>query len=112
MSATAFGTSAVRSTIAGTLPGPTPYAGFPELYAERTIAAPPVARITEVSRWRISSVVPSAVGTSRMVTRSSGAPASAAARCNTSTAATEHRAARGWGENTMAFRAFTAISAL
>ena len=28
---------APRSTMAGTFPGPTPYAGFPELYAARTI---------------------------------------------------------------------------
>jgi len=40
---------------AGTFPGPTPYAGLPELYAARTSPVPPVARITPTSCWRMSS---------------------------------------------------------
>ena len=45
----AASTSALRSTYTGTLPGPTPSAGLPALWAARTIGVPPVARISEVA---------------------------------------------------------------
>ncbi len=49
IAAAAAGMSALRSTYAGTLPGPTPRAGLPVLCAARTIGVPPVARIIDVA---------------------------------------------------------------
>ncbi len=98
--------------IAGTLPGPTPKAGFPELYAARTMSEPPVARITAVFRWRISSCVPSSVGADIASTRSRGAPARSAASAMIRTASSMHFTARGCGHITIALRPFTLISAL
>ena len=45
ISLTACSTSASLAIKAGTLPAPTPKAGFPQLYAALTIALPPVAKI-------------------------------------------------------------------
>ena len=61
MSRAAFDTSADASTNAGTLPGPTPNAGLPELYAARTSPMPPVARITAVRLLFMPASVPSIV---------------------------------------------------
>ena len=63
--------------IAGTLPAPTPSAGFPLEYADLTIPGPPVARI--ISAVDISRFVSSKLGTSIQAIISSGAPASTAA---------------------------------
>ena len=52
-SATASG-SASAHTQTGALPGPTPIAGVPELYAARTMPAPPVARMNATSEWRMN----------------------------------------------------------
>ena len=45
---TVNGTSALLPIKTGTLPGPTPIAGLPELYAARTSAVDPVASIMAV----------------------------------------------------------------
>ena len=73
---------------------------------------PPVAITTEVRRWRISSVVPSSVTSSRHCTSAGGAPACSAARASTSIVATAHRTPRGCGAQTTAFPDFTADRAL
>ena len=67
--------SAVRSTSAGTFPGPTPQAGFPERYAARTTAVPPVATITSVVGSLISASISGIVGSSTTWMQPSGAPA-------------------------------------
>src|SRR5688572_5472455 len=41
-------TSASAHTHAGVLPGPTPIAGFPQLYAALTTDGPPVARMSPI----------------------------------------------------------------
>ena len=48
-------TSADLSIKAGPFPAPTPIAGVPEEYADLTIALPPVASISEVNSFLISS---------------------------------------------------------
>ena len=98
--------------MAGTLPGPTPYAGFPAAYTARTMSAPPVARITAVSLWRMSAFVPSSVGTVIELMRPAGAPAPSAASSNTRAVSTTLRVARGCGDITIALRALTEIIAL
>src|SRR5207249_2963059 len=49
-SCTAFLTFAERSMYAGALPGPTPYAGLPALYAARTRPMPPVGPRNDADR--------------------------------------------------------------
>src|SRR5215468_5822783 len=64
---------AVSSITIVALPAPTPYAGFPELYAAFTIAGPPVAIVK--SQIDINSCAKGILGFSRHWTMSSGAPA-------------------------------------
>jgi len=77
------------------LPGPTPYAGLPELYAARTRPMPPVARMTATSRCFISSCVPSSVTVVIQPTEPAGAPARDAASDMISTLRVMQRAAAG-----------------
>ena len=58
----AFSKSADKSTYTGALPGPTPIAGLEEEYADRTIAEPPVANVTDVLEDFISSSIRGIVG--------------------------------------------------
>src|SRR5579859_5152251 len=96
----------------GTLPGPTPSAGFPELYAARTRPVPPVARIMEVNRCRINSSVACVVGALRHPIEPSGAPAFRAASYITRAVSRMQRTADGCGLITMAFRALRAMRIL
>ena len=104
----ALATSAVASTSAGTLPGPTPSDGLPERYAARTTAVPPVATITSTPRSPISASISGIVGSSTTWRHPSGAPADTAACARTPTASTETLRARGWGETTTALRVISA----
>ena len=70
---------------------------------------PPVAMITETSLQCISSLVAPMVGMVMQLITPSGAPAARAASRITSAAFRVHLAAEGWGENTMALPALTAI---
>ena len=65
--------------IAGTFPGPTPNAGFPDEYADLTIPGPPVAKMQLMSGWCNNILVKSIDGTSIQPMISFGAPASIAA---------------------------------
>ena len=69
--------SAVSSIIAGLLPGPTPRAGFPELYAAATMPGPPVAKMVSASCIRV--LVSSIEGLSTQQMMSRGSPAFSAA---------------------------------
>src|SRR6185295_2494568 len=69
--------SAVSSITIVALPAPTPYAGLPELYAERTIGGPPVAIVR--SQLAISSCASGMLGVSMHCSRSTGAPSDASA---------------------------------
>ena len=109
---TASGISAVRSIKAGPFPGPTPMAGFPEEYAARTMASPPVASITPMERFFSSSFVASMVVRRIQPTVPSGAPASLAARLMISTVSRMHFFALGWGLITMELPALTDIIVL
>src|SRR6266850_1254283 len=60
--------SAVSSITIVALPAPTPYAGFPELYAAFTIAGPPVAIVR--SQMLISSFASGMLGGSELTQRS------------------------------------------
>ena len=111
-SATALSTRAVRSMMAGTFPGPTPYAGLPAPYTARTMSEPPVARITAVSLCRINAFVPSSVATVIELMRPGGAPALTAASSRRRAVSTTHFVALGCGDMTMALRALTEIIAL
>ena len=95
MSLTACFTSALRSMNAGTLPGPTPNAGLPALYAARTIAEPPVATITEILLFFISSSVACMEVLLRQLTSPAGPPAFSAASCSSCAAAQLHLIALG-----------------
>jgi len=75
ISETAFETSAVRSIKTGTLPGPTPNAGFPDEYAALTRPIPPVARMTAVFLCFMRVSVPSIVDVERQWIASGGRPA-------------------------------------
>src|SRR5438876_9264848 len=97
---------------AGALPGPTPYAGLPELYAARTRPMPPVARITATSRCFISSCVPSRVTVVIHPMDPAGAPALQAASDMISTERVMQRTAAGCGLTTIAQRALSAINTL
>src|SRR5690625_6803518 len=90
MSAAALSMSLDRSTYTGTLPEPTPYAGLPLEYASRTIAEPPVARMTSVSGCSSSALVPSSVTSVMQAKRSRGAPAPYAASATTFSASAVH----------------------
>ena len=93
--------------ITGTLPGPTPMAGFPEEYAAFTIPGPPVARITSTDF--ISSLESSMVGSSIHPIMPSGAPAFTAASSTILAASMVHFLALGWGLMMMAFLVFRQI---
>ena len=108
----AAATSAVWSTSAGTLPGPTPMAGLPERYAARTTATPPVARMTSVVGSLISASISGMVGSSTTCTQPSGAPASTAARARWWAASADTSRASGCGLTTTAFRVISASSTL
>ncbi len=97
---------------AGALPGPTPYAGLPALYAARTRPMPPVARITATSRCFMSSCVPSIVTVAIQLIAPAGAPARPAASAITSATRVMHLTAAGCGLSTMAQRALTAMRIL
>ena len=71
-----------------------------------------MARITEVSRQRISSCVASRETSSRASSASGGRPAPWAAACMTRTVSRMQRRADGWGLITTAFLALIAMSAL
>ena len=112
MRLTASGMSAERSMNEGPLPGPTPSAGLPELYAACTMAEPPVARMMPVSLLDMSSLVACMVVVSMTPMRPAGAPAFAAASCTTRTAAVVHFLAPGWGLTMMALPALSEMSDL
>src|SRR3712207_2430951 len=96
--------SALASTRTGTFPGPTPIAGLPELYAARTTAVPPVARMTSVRGSSISAVTNGTVGSATHWTTPSGAPAATAASASAAAAALQHSRAIGCGLITIAFQ--------
>ncbi len=108
----ALARSAVPSTSTGTLPGPTPMAGFPELYAARTTAAPPVATITLVRSSAISALISGTDGSSTTWMMPSGAPAATAAAASVRAASAEHSRASGCGLTTTALRVIRASRAL
>src|SRR5215510_7893626 len=104
MSCTAFGTSAVRSTHTGTLPGPTPNAGLPDEYAARTSPIPPVARITAVCLCFIKVSVPSIVAVVMQPIASAGSPSLTPASRMTRAVSLIHFAADGCGDSTTVLR--------
>ncbi len=112
ISCTAFGTSAVRSTHTGTLPGPTPNAGLPDEYAARTRPIPPVARITAVCLCFIKLSVPSIVAVVMQPTASAGRPSLTPASRITRAVSLIHFAADGCGDSTTALRDLIAIRIL
>ncbi|MNV21575.1 hypothetical protein D3C71_1125140 [compost metagenome] len=112
MSVTAWSMSALFSMKAGTLPGPTPRAGLPQLYAALTIAAPPVARIRATSGLFIRALVLSIVGCSIHWMQFSGAPAFTAASCRIFAAAALQACADGWKPNIIGLRVLMEINAL
>ena len=85
----ASGRSAVASTSTGTLPGPTPSAGFPERCAARTTAVPPVATITSVTGSDISASTSGTVASGTTWIVPSGAPASVAAAASSRAASVQ-----------------------
>lgn len=107
---TAILISAVSCIIAGTFPGPTPIAGFPEEYAALTIPGPPVAR----TRFEllITALDNSKVGSSIQPIISFGAPACTAASKTILAAIIVDFLALGWGEKIIPFLVFKAIKAL
>ena len=112
MSLTARPTLAVRSMNAGTLPAPTPRAGLPHEYAARTMALPPVARMSATPGWFMSSPDASIDGSSIHWMQLAGAPAATAASRTILAAATEQFCADGWKPKTMGLRVFSAMSDL
>src|SRR6476646_9802677 len=103
---------ALFSMEAGTLPAPTPSAGFPHEYAARTMALPPVARMSAMPGWFISAVVAAIDGCSTHWMQCSGAPAATAASRTTRAAATDDACALGWNANTIGLRVLSAMSDL
>ena len=95
ISRTAFRTSAVFSTKAGTLPGPTPMAGLPLLWAALTMLVPPVDKIMLTRGSFISAAAALIPGSERQLISPSGAPALTAASANTFTDASVQRPAMG-----------------
>src|SRR5690606_738829 len=112
MSLTARLSFADFSTYAGTLPAPTPSAGLPHEYAARTIALPPVARMSATPGWFMSVLVAVIDGWATHWTQCAGAPAATAASRTTRAAATEEAWAPGWNANTIGLRVLRAMSAL
>ena len=76
------------------------------------MAPPPVARMSRVLSWRISSLVASRVGVEMHPTAPAGAPAASAARRTTFTVSRMQFTALGWGEKTMGLPAFMQIMVL
>src|SRR5581483_11853728 len=95
---------AVASTSTGTLPGPTPMAGVPELYAARTTGTPPVATITDVRSSVISALISGTLGSSTTWITPSGAPAATAAAAIVRAASAQHSLASGCGLSTTTLR--------
>ena len=112
MSLTARPTLALFSMKAGTLPAPTPSAGLPQEYAARTMAFPPVARMSATPGWFISSPDASSEGSSTHWMQFAGAPAATAASRTILAAATELRWADGWKPKMIGLRVFSAMSDL
>ena len=112
MSLTARPTLAVFSMKAGTLPAPTPRAGLPHEYAARTMALPPVARMSATPGWFMSSPDASSEGSSTHWMQFAGAPAATAASRTILAAATELRWADGWNPKMIGLRVFSAMSDL
>ncbi len=110
MELTEFTTSAESSMMAGLLPGPTPRAGVPELYAALTMPGPPVARMMSASDMRV--LVATRDGFSIQPTMPAGAPASTAASSTMRAASVVHFFARGCGLIMMALRVFRHSSVL
>ena len=108
----ASGRSASSATKTGTLPGPTPIAGVPELYAARTTAVPPVATIRLVRSSVISAWISGTDGSSTTWITPSGAPAATAAAASVRAASAEHSRASGCGLTTTALRVMRASSDL
>src|SRR5258705_11669792 len=104
--------SAVFSISTGTLPGPTPYAGFPLEYAAFTMPLPPVERIAAVRRCRISSFVASRVALLMHWMIPSGAPAFTAAAAITAAVSQVQFFARGCGLITIALPALSEMRIL
>lgn len=104
--------STSASTYAGALPGPTPSAGLPEVYAALTMPGPPVARIVATPSWRMRAPVASMDGCSIHWIQFSGAPAAMAASRTILAAATEHFCANGWKPKTIGHRVLSAIKDL
>src|SRR5512139_812759 len=108
----ARGISAERSTYAGTLPGPTPYAGLPTEWAARTMSEPPVARITATYLCFINSCVPGRETFVMQEISPFGIPARSPASAMMRMVSAQHLAAKGCGATTMAFLALTEIRVL
>src|SRR5208283_1657577 len=89
--------SAVFSRYTGVLPGPTPSAGFPELYAALTALGPPVASISATSLCCIRYALSLSVCNSRQLNTPSGAPCFSAVSYISRTASVQHLHAFGWG---------------
>src|SRR5580704_13029289 len=92
------------------LPAPTPYAGFPELYAAFTMAEPPVAIVR--SQTAISSWARGMLGFSRHWMASAGPPALHTAARRTRVVASAVLRLIGCGEKTTASRHFSALIAM
>src|SRR5579859_4185710 len=103
MSTTAVLRSADFSRYTGVLPGPTPRAGLPELYAAFTTPGPPVASIRPTALWRIRNALSASVGASTQVKTPSGAPCFTAVSYMIRRASEQHRQALGCGLNNTAF---------
>ena len=106
MEFTAMRMSAVSSMMTGVLPGPTPNAGLPELYAAATMPGPPVARM--MSEERMTVLVSSSDGTSIHAMMFLGQPARSAASRTMRAASMVQPFARGCGLITMALRVLSA----
>src|ERR1700684_4723671 len=87
--------SVLASTSTGTLPGPTPIAGVPDVYAARTTGTPPVATITCVRSSVISALISGTDGSSTTWMTPSGAPAATAAPASGLAASAQHSRASG-----------------
>ena len=112
ISFTALGNTHVFSTYAGTLPAPTPKAGFPHEYAALTIALPPVAKIVAIPGWFINALVAYIDLIDNHWIQFSGAPAAIAASLITIAACFELSWALGWNEKMIGFLVFKAINDL
>ena len=106
--AAVFARSAVASTNTGTFPGPTPIAGFPLRYADRTTGVPPVATTTSVRSSVIKALINGIEGSSTIWMMPSGAPAATAASDIALAAATQTFFAIGCGLMMMELRVIKA----